>query len=49
MGKSKINQGRDFLIPKEEWADESEIQGTDEMVLKHPIMEKAFEKNLCNF
>ena len=42
----KVNQGKEDLIPQEEWVKESEIQGTDEMVLKHPIMNKAFEEIL---
>lgn len=47
--KKKVNQGRDFLIPKEEWVDESEIQGTDEMVLNHPMMERAFNRIVETF
>jgi hypothetical protein len=42
--KMKINQGKELLIPKEKWVPENEIQGTDEMVLFHPIMEEAFKK-----
>lgn len=45
----KINQGKDTLIPRNEWVNESEIQGTDDMVLNHPIMEKAFKNIVESF
>lgn len=38
----KTNKGKEDLIPRSEWVEECEIQGTDEMVLYHPIMRKAF-------
>ena len=42
----KISQGEETLIPKSEWVDKKEIQGTDAMVLQHPMMNRAFEKIL---
>lgn len=39
----KVNKGRDLLIPRNQWVAECEIQGNDEMVLLHPMMEKAFQ------
>lgn len=45
----KINCGSELLISKNEWVPESEIQGTDEMVLFHPIIKKAFNKILIKF
>lgn len=39
----KVNAGSDLLIPKKRWVPEKEIQGTDEMVLLHPIMEEAYQ------
>ena len=40
----KCNKGLETLIPRNEWVPEKEIQGTDEMVLNHPMMEKAFRR-----
>lgn len=42
----KVNKGLETLIPKSEWVLEKEIQGTDAMVLQHPIMLKAFKRIL---
>lgn len=39
----KVNAGSDLLIAKNKWVPEKEIQGTDEMVLMHPMMEEAFQ------
>lgn len=39
----KVNTGRDLLIPRDRWVPEKEIQGTDEMVLLHPMMEEAYQ------
>lgn len=42
----KRNAGSDLLIPHDRWVPESEIQGTDEMVLFHPIMQEAYKRIL---
>ena len=42
----KVNDGSDLLIPRRKWVPEKEIQGTDEMVLLHPIMEEAYQNIL---
>lgn len=42
----KVNAGRDLLIPRAEWVPEREIQGTDAMVLNHPMMERAYKNIL---
>lgn len=42
----KINCGKEDLIPKSKWVDESEIQGSDEKVLKSAIIQEAFEQIL---
>ena len=42
----KVNAGRDLLIPKSKWVPEKEIQGNDEMVLLHPMMEEAYKQIL---
>ena len=42
----KVNAGTDLLIPRKKWVPEKEIQGTDEMVLLHPMMEEAFQNIL---
>ena len=42
----KTNRGLDLLVPKHKWVSEKEIQGNDEMVLKHPVIEQAFNKIL---
>ena len=45
----KVNCGNDYLIPKNEWISEKEIQGNDVLVLKSPLMEKAYQKILKDF
>lgn len=40
----KSNIGSDLLIPRERWVTEAELQKTEAMVLRHPIMEEAFEQ-----
>ena len=40
----KSNIGSDLLIPRERWVTQEELQKTEGMVLKHPIMEEAFER-----
>lgn len=42
----KINHGSDLLIPKEQWVGVSELQGREDKVLKHPIINQAFERIL---
>ena len=42
----KVNCGSDLLIPRSEWISETEIQGTDELVLRSPLMNKAFNRIL---
>lgn len=44
--KKKFNCGSDFLIPRDEWGTEADIQGGDEHLLKSPIMNRAFNKIL---
>lgn len=42
----KINQGSDLLIPRSQWVNESELQGREDKVLNHPIIDKAFKRIL---
>lgn len=49
MSNKKINCGKETLIPKNRWVNEDEIQGNDEKVLKHPIINEAFEKIIEEF
>lgn len=47
MGNDKARaRGSELLIPRAEWCDVREIQGTDEMVLTHPVMLRAFDRVL---
>lgn len=42
----KINCGNEELIPRNEWVDESKIQGDSSLILKSDIMNRAFEQIL---
>lgn len=42
----KVNCGKEDLIPKDKWVDESEIQGNDEKVLNASVIKEAFEQIL---
>lgn len=42
----KENIGEERLIPRERWVTQEELQKTEEMVLRHPIMEEAFQRVL---
>lgn len=44
----KTNRGTEYLVPKNEWVPENEIQGNDE-ILFHPMMKKAYEKIVACF
>ena len=39
----KKNQGRELLIPKSEWVEESRIQGDEVKTLRSRVVEKAFQ------
>jgi hypothetical protein len=41
---AKINSGSDLLIPRNQWVPESEIQGRENKVLHHPMVEQAFRR-----
>jgi predicted RNA-binding protein len=42
----KTNCGKEDLISKDKWVDESEIQGNSSLILKSTIMNEAFEQIL---
>jgi hypothetical protein len=46
MIMKKVNCGKEDLIPREKWVDESEIQGNDGLVLKSAVINEAFEQIL---
>ena len=47
MRTAKTNQGSECLFTKDEWVDASELHGTDQTVLTHPLMEEAFTR-ICS-
>ena len=46
MGKPKINQGSDLLLPKEQWTAAENIQGDEIKTLQSPVIEAAFQRIL---
>ena len=46
MGKPKINQGSEYLLPKEQWTAAENIQGDEIKTLQSPVIEAAFQRIL---
>lgn len=46
MGKIKVNQGSEFLLPKEQWTAAENIQGDEIKTLQSPVIEAAFQRIL---
>lgn len=46
MGKPKINQGSEYLLPKEQWTTAENIQGDEIKTLQSPVIEAAFQRIL---
>lgn len=46
MGKPKVNQGSEYLLPKEQWTAAENIQGDEIKTLQSPVIEAAFQRIL---
>lgn len=44
MGKKKVNQGSELLLPKEQWTAAENIQGDEIKTLQSPVIEAAFQR-----